>query len=84
MIMPGPRRQSADLGLRKVVSGGQSGVARAALDAALAAGLVIGGWCPRGRSAEDGKIHSRYSLQPAPLVRPCCRTLLNMRDSAGT
>ena len=84
MIMPGPRRQAAYLGLRKVVSGGQSGVDRAALDAALAAGLVIGGWCPRGRSAEDGQIHSRYPLQPAPLVRPCCRTLLNMRDSDGT
>ena len=82
--MPGPRRQAAYLGLRKVVSGGQSGVDRAALDAALVAGLVIGGWCPRGRWAEDGQIDPRYPLQPAPLVRPCCRTLLNMRDSDGT
>ena len=70
--MPGPRRQAAYLGLCKVVSGGQSGVDRAALDAALVAGLVIGGWCPRGRWAEDGQIDPRYPLQPAPLVRPCC------------
>jgi hypothetical protein len=37
----------------KVISGGQTGVDRAALDAALAAGISIGGWCPRGRRAED-------------------------------
>jgi hypothetical protein len=67
-----------------VVSGGQSGVDRAALDAALAAGLAVGGWCPRGRWAEDGAIDRRYPLRPAPSVRPCCRTLLNLRDSDGT
>jgi len=70
--------------LHKVISGGQSGVDRAALDAALTASLATGGWCPRGRWAEDGKIDVRYPLRPAPLMRPCCRTILNVRDSDGT
>ena len=37
----------------KVTSGGQSGVDRAALDAAIACGIDYGGWCPRGGWAED-------------------------------
>ncbi len=47
----------------KIVSGGQTGVDRAALDAALALGLPAGGWCPRGRKAEDGVIPQRYPLR---------------------
>lgn len=46
-----------------MVSGGQTGVDRAALDAALVVGLAIGGWCPRGRRAEDGVIPLRYGLR---------------------
>ncbi len=46
----------------KVISGGQTGVDRAALDAALACGLEIGGYCPAGRRAEDGRIPDRYPL----------------------
>lgn len=46
----------------KIVSGGQTGVDRAALDAALAAGAACGGWCPRGRRAEDGTIPPDYPL----------------------
>jgi hypothetical protein len=46
----------------EVVSGGQTGVDRAALDAALALGLPCGGWCPRGRWAEDGAVPDRYPL----------------------
>ena len=71
-------------GLRKLVSGGQSGVDRAALDAALELGLPCGGWCPRGRWAEDGPIDSRYPLRETPLTRVIQRTLWNMRDSDGT
>lgn len=46
----------------RIVSGGQTGVDRAALDAALAAGAPCGGWCPRGRRAEDGAIPAQYPL----------------------
>jgi len=84
MQAPNNPRRRIYLGLQKVISGGQSGVDRAALDAALTASLAIGGWCPRGRWAEDGKIDVRYPLRPAPLIRPCCRTILNVRDSDGT
>ncbi|MCC4285556.1 putative molybdenum carrier protein [Marinobacter salarius] len=48
---------------RKVISGGQTGADRAALDAGLATGLAIGGCCPRGRMAEDGPIDDRYPLE---------------------
>lgn len=47
---------------QRVISGGQTGVDRAALDAALALGLERGGWCPHGRRAEDGCIPSGYPL----------------------
>lgn len=49
--------------LARLVSGGQTGADRAALDAALAAGFPCGGWCPSQRKAEDGPIPARYPLQ---------------------
>ena len=45
--------------IRQIVSGGQTGVDRAALDAAIALSLLVGGWCPQGRRAEDGVIDPR-------------------------
>lgn len=86
------------MGLVKIISGGQTGVDRAALDAALVAGLPCGGWCPPGRLAEDGEIPERYPLTPleddihAPGVRTArrvaegyrARTLKNVQDSGGT
>ena len=68
----------------RIVSGGQSGVDRAALDAALAAGIACGGWCPRGRRAEDGPIPARYPLTETAGRGYRERTRLNMRDSDGT
>jgi hypothetical protein len=70
--------------LRKVVSGGQSGVDRAALDAARELGIPNGGWCPRGRLAEDGRIARRYRLVETPSGNYVQRTEWKVRDSDGT
>jgi hypothetical protein len=70
--------------LIRVVSGGQTGVDRAALDAAREAGLAIGGWCPRGRRAEDGRIPFEYPLEETPSPRYPQRTEFNVRDSDAT
>src|SRR5215472_13690466 len=68
----------------KIVSGGQTGVDRAALDMALELGLPCGGWCPRGRRAEDGPIPDRYPLTETPWDGYPQRTEWNVRDSDGT
>jgi len=70
--------------LRKIVSGGQTGVDRAALDAGLAHKLTVGGWCPKGRRAEDGDIPDRYPLKETPSDAYEQRTAWNVRDSDGT
>lgn len=70
--------------LQKIVSGGQTGVDRAALDAALAHDVPVGGWCPRGRRAEDGAIPERYPLKETPSEAYEQRTTWNVRDSDGT
>lgn len=57
---------------------------RAALDAALEAGLACGGWCPRGRRAEDGPIPARYPLDETPSAEVAQRTAWNVRDSDAT
>ncbi len=75
---------SRDAAIERVVSGGQTGVDRAGLDAALALGLPCGGWCPRGRRAEDGPIPARYPLRETPTARYPQRTEWNVRDSDGT
>jgi len=70
--------------LVKVVSGGQTGVDRAALDVALERGIPCGGWCPHGRRAEDGRIPARYPLSQTPSAAYPQRTAWNVRDSNGT
>ncbi len=70
--------------LKKIVSGGQTGVDRAALDTALCQGIPCGGWCPRGRRAEDGVIPAHYPLTETETVDYRCRTEQNVRDSDGT
>jgi hypothetical protein len=70
--------------LEKIVSGGQTGADRAALDAALDAGFPCGGWCPGDRSAEDGVIPAKYPVTPLPQGGYDERTRQNVRDSDGT
>src|SRR4029450_10960941 len=65
------------------MSGGQTGADRGALDAALAAGVPCGGWCPRGRRAEDGTIPERYPLRETPTAEYPQRTAWTVRASAG-
>ena len=78
--MPGARRP----GHIAIVSGGQTGVDRAALEAARRAGVEHGGWCPRGRGAEDGIIPPMYPLRETPDADPAQRTAWNVRDSDAT
>ncbi len=70
--------------MQKIVSGGQTGVDRAALDVALELSFPCGGWCPSGRIAEDGPIDGRYPLQETTTVDYPQRTEWNIRDSDGT
>lgn len=70
--------------LHKLISGGQTGVDRAALDVGLALGLAVGGWCPKGRRAEDGRIPDRYPLVETPERNYQTRTRRNIEDSDGT
>jgi len=68
----------------KIISGGQTGADRAALDWALQHKIPHGGWCPQGRWAEDGVIAPRYRLHETPSSSPVQRTEWNVRDSDGT
>ena len=68
----------------QLISGGQTGVQRAALDAALAHEFPCGGWCPKGRKAEDGAIPDCYPLQEMDSADYSKRAVRNVRDSDGT
>lgn len=70
--------------LEQVIAGGQTGVDRAALDVALELGIPCGGWCPKGRRAEDGSIPELYPLKESPTANYAERTALNVKDSDGT
>ncbi|MHC4879127.1 MAG: putative molybdenum carrier protein [Planctomycetota bacterium] len=70
--------------IERIVSGGQTGVDRAALDVALEAGIPCGGWCPRGRRAEDGRIPDSYPLEETSQRDYSVRTERNIVDSDGT
>jgi hypothetical protein len=68
----------------KIISGGQTGADRAGLDWAIKHGVPHGGWCPKGRRAEDGPIDGRYRLKETPSSDYLQRTERNVRDSDGT
>ena len=70
--------------LKRIISGGQTGADRAALDWAIGRGIPHGGWCPAGRIAEDGPIDARYDLEETPDPAHRVRTEWNVRDADGT
>ena len=71
-------------GIIKIISGGQTGTDRAALDYALAYGIPCGGFCPKGRLAEDGRIPEKYPLMECESTDYAVRTVLNVELSTGT
>ena len=70
--------------LLKLISGGQTGADRAALDAALKFDIPYGGWLPKGRLAEDGPLDAKYNLKEMPTESYPARTEQNVIDSDGT
>ena len=68
----------------KIITGGQTGVDRVALEWALARGIPHGGWCPKGRKAEDGVIPRQFQLKETSSASYSMRTRRNVRDSGGT
>lgn len=70
--------------MMKIISGGQTGIDRAALDSAIKLNIPHGGWCPKGRLAEDGIIPEKYVLKETDTRGYSKRTQWNIRDSDGT
>jgi len=70
--------------LRTIISGGQTGVDRAALDVAIRLGIAHGGWVPRGRRTEDGPLPDHYQLQEMPTDAYEARTEKNVLEADGT
>lgn len=69
---------------QKIISGGQTGVDRGALDACIEKKFPCGGWCPKGRLAEDGPIDLKYPLKETDSKSYEFRTKLNVKDSDAT
>ena len=72
------------MALAKIISGGQTGVDRGALEAALDNKFPCGGWCPPGRMAEDGPIDDIYPMSEMDHGSYAERTRQNVIDSDGT
>ena len=70
--------------IQKIISGGQTGADRAALDFAIKHNIPHGGWIPKGRKAEDGTLSEQYQLQEMPTGSYPARTEKNILDSDGT
>lgn len=70
--------------LKKIISGGQTGADRAALDTAIKFNIDHGGWMPAGRRAEDGSVPKKYHLREMDTDSYPARTEQNVKDSHGT
>ena len=70
--------------IEKIISGGQTGAERAALDVAIKFNIPHGGWIPKGRKTEDGRLPDRYQLQEMPTSSYPSRTEQNVLDADGT
>jgi hypothetical protein len=70
--------------ITRIISGGQCGADQGGLDAAIALGIEHGGWCPKGRRAENGRIPKRYQLEETPSNHYPMRTRMNVQNSDGT
>jgi hypothetical protein len=70
--------------IAKIVSGAQTGVDRAALDVAISLGIDHGGWVPKGRIAEDGRVPAIYRVRETETSEYAERTRRNVLDSDGT
>ncbi|TWU47738.1 putative molybdenum carrier protein [Rubripirellula reticaptiva] len=81
-----PDGQKVDSPFRpdRIVSGGQTGIDRAGLDVAIDLGIEHGGWCPKGRLAEDGTVPAKYQLTEYSSPKYSARTAQNVIDSDAT
>jgi hypothetical protein len=70
--------------VKKIISGGQTGAGRAALEFAIKHNILHGGWVPKGRKAEDGRIPDIFQLQEMSTDSYRARTEQNVIDSDGT
>jgi hypothetical protein len=70
--------------IKRIISGGQTGADRAALDVAIKMGIEHGGWIPKGRITEKGPLPGKYRLQEMPTDSYPKRTEQNVIDSDGT
>jgi hypothetical protein len=70
--------------IKKIISGGQTGADQAALDTAIKWGIPHGGWIPKGRKTEAGRLHNKYQMKEMPTDSYAKRTEQNVKDSDGT
>jgi putative molybdenum carrier protein/uncharacterized protein DUF6794 len=70
--------------IKKIISGGQTGADQAALDVAIEMGIPHGGWVPKGRKTENGRLSDRYRMQETNAIDYAQRTELNIIDSDAT
>jgi hypothetical protein len=73
-----------DIQIEKIISGGQTGADRAALDISMAFGIPHGGWIPKGRKTEDGRLPDRYRMKEVLSISYAQSSQMNVLDSDGT